>query len=228
MRESRLLKIIQDLDRCQHGRHRGDTCAGYRPDKPHAGCLGGISLGNPFLTPGRPIGYDRCGTPYIMPVVPFTTGEPKAWIPQATYGLDVYLETRHQVEPVLLLPTEENRYDGADKHEVQRIVDDYGWAILPVPHDVYKRDTITIGMSSRGLPEVVLYGVEDSSTATVILNAVACAHAQTIDGLAEGTMVRIGQRLVTVLGPDPGYGHCWHPLIGQLYKDEVPVIGVIA
>lgn len=51
---------IGDLDRCPHGRHRGDPCAGHRGLGVFSGgCLGGWSLGNPWPMTG---GGDRIGT----------------------------------------------------------------------------------------------------------------------------------------------------------------------
>lgn len=41
--------LLSDLDRCEHGRHRGDVCGGV------SGC-NGPSHGNPFLEPGQRIG----------------------------------------------------------------------------------------------------------------------------------------------------------------------------
>ena len=41
---------INDLDRCPHGRHRGDACAGHRAGTSAftRGCQGGYSIGNPW------------------------------------------------------------------------------------------------------------------------------------------------------------------------------------
>ncbi len=78
-RNAALAKILADLDRCSHGRHRGDTCAGYDPTRPRSGCPGGISLGNPWLRPGAPIGYDYGGRVYVLPEQPHTSGDPSAW-----------------------------------------------------------------------------------------------------------------------------------------------------
>lgn len=71
------LKLVYDLDRCPHGRHEGDSCAGWRPeegknyqdsDPYHHGCRGGYSLGNPHLKVGEPFGYGLSGmTHYILP-----------------------------------------------------------------------------------------------------------------------------------------------------------------
>lgn len=60
-----------DLDRCPHGRHRGDVCAGWRasngPGIFTSGCRGGYSLGNPWPMAGS----DRIGTTiYGDPIMP--------------------------------------------------------------------------------------------------------------------------------------------------------------
>ena len=49
--------LAADLDRCQHGRHQGDSC----------GDCGIDSHGNPHLTPGQVIGYGRYGDRIVMP-----------------------------------------------------------------------------------------------------------------------------------------------------------------
>lgn len=55
-----LVKVLMDLDRCQHGRHQGDACG------PADACTG-ISAGNPHLRPGQVIGYGLRGDPIVMP-----------------------------------------------------------------------------------------------------------------------------------------------------------------
>lgn len=64
-----LLGLIRSLDRCPHGRHAGDDCAGWRgPSAFDGGCLGGRALGNPYLyasPPGR-IGTDVHGYPITL------------------------------------------------------------------------------------------------------------------------------------------------------------------
>jgi hypothetical protein len=57
-------QMIRDLDRCPHGRHVGDACAGWvGPGAFDGGCLSGRSLGNPFLQNAAParIGTDVHG-----------------------------------------------------------------------------------------------------------------------------------------------------------------------
>ena len=53
-----LASILQDLDRCEHGRHHGDACVG---------CNGGASRGNPLFDPGDTIGYGIHGRPIVLP-----------------------------------------------------------------------------------------------------------------------------------------------------------------
>ncbi|WP_428956164.1 hypothetical protein [Streptomyces sp. cg35] len=55
-----LVKILTDLDRCQHGRHQGDPCG------PADDC-DGTSAGNPHLRPGQVIGYGLRGDEIVMP-----------------------------------------------------------------------------------------------------------------------------------------------------------------
>lgn len=69
-RNRQLARILTDLDRCVHGRHRGDVCTA---------CGDGISDGNPHLQPGQIIGYNTMGDPYTAPSMPFTTSDPEAW-----------------------------------------------------------------------------------------------------------------------------------------------------
>lgn len=55
--------LLSDLDRCRHGRHRGDVCGGSH------GC-NGPSQGNTFLRPGDRIGTRIGGEPIIVPIIP--------------------------------------------------------------------------------------------------------------------------------------------------------------
>lgn len=60
-----LASILQDLDRCEHGRHEGDDCNGCE----------GPSVGNPCMVTRkyveplveRMIGYDLSGRPIVVP-----------------------------------------------------------------------------------------------------------------------------------------------------------------
>jgi hypothetical protein len=52
-----LVKILTDLDRCQHGRHVGDSC----------GSCGTNSHGNPHMVVGDIVGYGVHGHPIVMP-----------------------------------------------------------------------------------------------------------------------------------------------------------------
>lgn len=52
--------ILESLDRCSHGRHVGDPCAGWTgPGPQEGGCEGGDSLGNPKAA--DVIGWNVCG-----------------------------------------------------------------------------------------------------------------------------------------------------------------------
>ena len=55
-----LVKVLTDLDRCQHRRHHGD------PFRPADDC-NGTSAGNPHLPPGTVIGYGLRGDHIVMP-----------------------------------------------------------------------------------------------------------------------------------------------------------------
>lgn len=52
------LSLIRALDRCEHGRHRIDSCLS---------CPGGRSTGNLYLQPGTRIGTDLYGEPIVVP-----------------------------------------------------------------------------------------------------------------------------------------------------------------
>jgi hypothetical protein len=52
------VKLIGDLDRCEHGRHEGDPCG--------TSC-GTTSKGNPHMQPGAVIGYTMRRVPIVMP-----------------------------------------------------------------------------------------------------------------------------------------------------------------
>lgn len=62
-----------DLDRCPHGRHVGDACAGWGPGPFDGGCEGGYSLGNPYAD-GR---MGRIGTTIYGE--PIATGDIPGW-----------------------------------------------------------------------------------------------------------------------------------------------------
>ncbi|WP_309049063.1 hypothetical protein [Streptomyces sp.] len=68
-----LVKILTDLDRCQHGRHQGDPCG------PADDC-DGTSAGNPHLRPGDVIGYGVRGDRIVMPERD-DKHDPAAWRP---------------------------------------------------------------------------------------------------------------------------------------------------
>lgn len=50
--------LLEDLDRCEHGRHAKDNCCG---------CPGGQSTGNLFLLPGARIGTTLSGEAILAP-----------------------------------------------------------------------------------------------------------------------------------------------------------------
>lgn len=81
-RTAALARILTDLDRCPHGRHRIDSCLS---------CPGGQSLGNPHMRPGAVVGYDLGGEPYTAPWSDrpdplCSTSEPDAWRPRPDAG----------------------------------------------------------------------------------------------------------------------------------------------
>lgn len=79
--EHAALRLMRDLDRCPHGRHWGDTCAGWNgPGMLDGGCHGGVSLGNPFLEPNQQIGFGMYpGDTIVAPERHEDWGDPEAW-----------------------------------------------------------------------------------------------------------------------------------------------------
>lgn len=75
------LKVLRDLDRCPHGRHQGDACAGWRGPKTFdGGCQGGVSLGNPNLQPGETtLGYSLYANAYRVPLERGDRHDPRNW-----------------------------------------------------------------------------------------------------------------------------------------------------
>lgn len=74
-------RLVSDLDRCPHGRHVGDSCAGWRgPGLYDGGCRGGLSLGNPLHRPGATIGVDYSGNMIEMPEDRTDRVDPAKWI----------------------------------------------------------------------------------------------------------------------------------------------------
>lgn len=69
----RLVEILRDLTRCDHGRQQGDRCLFCE----------GISQGNPLLPPGTPVGYGINGEPMWMPTRDQVT-DPDAWFTPPT------------------------------------------------------------------------------------------------------------------------------------------------
>lgn len=74
IRYSWATSLLSDLDRCEHGRHKGDVCGGFPP----GGC-NGPSQGNSFLQPGQRIGTTISGNPITVPRIGL--GDPTLWIP---------------------------------------------------------------------------------------------------------------------------------------------------
>ena len=50
--------LVNDLDRCQHGRHEGNVCSS----------CGGPSIGNPQMQPGTVIGHTMSAVPITVPL----------------------------------------------------------------------------------------------------------------------------------------------------------------
>lgn len=64
--------LLLDLDRCEHGRHRADTCHG---------CPGGRSAGNTHAPPGARIGTTIDGRPIVVPADRADRHAWRAWAP---------------------------------------------------------------------------------------------------------------------------------------------------
>lgn len=62
-------RMVNDLDRNEHGRHEGDADVGDPT---------GVSHGNPRLKTGDILGYQLGGIPYVMPERG-KRHDPKAW-----------------------------------------------------------------------------------------------------------------------------------------------------
>jgi hypothetical protein len=67
------LRILADLDRCEHGRHEGDICSGA------TGC-NGPSKGNPLLVTGAVIGHTLHRSHRIIVPAPGHRHDPAAWL----------------------------------------------------------------------------------------------------------------------------------------------------
>jgi hypothetical protein len=63
-------KLVSDLDRCEHGRHRIDSCLD---------CPGGESTGNLYVPPGTRIGTRLYGNPIVMPADRVSRLDEDAW-----------------------------------------------------------------------------------------------------------------------------------------------------
>lgn len=89
-----LVAVMDDLDRCEHGRHEGDVCSGV------TGC-DGPSLGNPIAantcptsrwkSAGRQIGFTIHRTPIVVPSRS-AMRDPAAWKAEAPRCTDSWSE----------------------------------------------------------------------------------------------------------------------------------------
>lgn len=77
--QQRLAQMLANLDRCVHGRHEGDACAGWRHDRPGAGCPGGYSVGNALFVTGLRVGTTLYGEPIYVPPRSLRA-DPQAWL----------------------------------------------------------------------------------------------------------------------------------------------------
>lgn len=85
-------RIVSDLDRCPHGRHEGDGCAGWRgPGRYDGGCQGGVSLGNPLHGVDAVLGIDYSGQRLIvMPAGREDRVDPAAWYHPRSEGEELH------------------------------------------------------------------------------------------------------------------------------------------
>lgn len=71
--------VLSDLNRCEHGRHQGDSCNSCNGESEY----GPVSLGNRFLADGQRIGTQLAGAaPIVAPVKGgghFDSTDPKYW-----------------------------------------------------------------------------------------------------------------------------------------------------
>lgn len=77
-RAVRALSLLQDLDRCEHGRHKGNPCYGCAA---LPGAQGGLSHGNPItgMWSGMRIGFDHGGNSIVVPPLD-KRHDPQAWV----------------------------------------------------------------------------------------------------------------------------------------------------
>lgn len=64
-------RLLQDLDRCEHGRHSIDSCFD---------CPDGQSAGNLVLKPGTLVGHTVHGAKIVVPLTLEERTDPRAWI----------------------------------------------------------------------------------------------------------------------------------------------------
>ena len=69
-RQIAALALLQDMDRCPHGRHQGERCLG---------CPGGRSPGNEVIPADRMIGHTVHGYPIRVPEDPMHLRYPQHW-----------------------------------------------------------------------------------------------------------------------------------------------------
>lgn len=66
-----MMRLISDLDRCEHGRHAKDSCLI---------CPGGKSTGNLLLEPGRVVGHTVHGRAIVVPAPGFDWLQRASWM----------------------------------------------------------------------------------------------------------------------------------------------------
>jgi len=66
-----MVRLVQDLDRCEHGRHAKDSCFM---------CPGGKSTGNLLLSPHQKIGHTVHGRPIVVPAPGFDWLQRDSWM----------------------------------------------------------------------------------------------------------------------------------------------------
>lgn len=96
---SKFRQLVSDLDRCPHGRHEGDSCAGWRgPGFWDGGCKGGRSLGNPVNPACSVLGVDYRGRFIEVPEERADRVDPANWVHEPEPGWMLH-DMMHGVEP---------------------------------------------------------------------------------------------------------------------------------
>jgi len=75
-----LAALLLALDRCEHGRHKGDRCTGSES-------CNGPSVGNKFLQPGQRLGTDMYGRSIVYPKDHRVLGVVDYWVPEAARSI---------------------------------------------------------------------------------------------------------------------------------------------